>query len=91
MNKMKKIAASLFLGALALGVLTNVFGLFATSELAGDSMEIATDDAGGQVVDYRIDEPCDSVPNHQVVDYRIDLPANEIERQVVPFRIDTPW
>jgi hypothetical protein len=92
MNKMKKLAVGLFLGALALGMLTNMFGLFATSELDGDIMEIADSTEDSQVVDFRIDEPCDQEESSQVVDYRIDLPAdNAEESQVVPFRIDTPW
>ncbi|MGY5852905.1 MAG: hypothetical protein RTU92_05000 [Candidatus Thorarchaeota archaeon] len=92
MNKMKKLAVGLFLGALALGMLTNLFGLFATSELDGDIMEIADSTEDSQVVDFRIDEPCNNDQSRQVVDFRIDTPADGTEEsQVVPFRIDTPW
>jgi hypothetical protein len=86
---------AVFVIAFAFVMMANIFGMFAMDRAMenddGDSIEIADGDEWVQVVDHRIDEPCDEFDGVQVVDFRIDYPCDEFDGvQVVDFRIDYP-
>ncbi len=91
-----KIVAVFVLCAFALIMMANMVGMFAMDSAMADddedSIEVADGDENNQVVDHRIDEPCDEEPGVQVVDYRIDTPSDSsIGNYVVEHRIDCPF
>ena len=96
----KRITAVLLLCAFAFVMMANMFGMFAIDgtmaeameEDGDDSIDVADGDENNQVVDHRIDEPCDEEPGNQVVEHRIDTPSDsDIGNYVVEHRIDCPF